>query len=254
MEQARKIYIVVFAMVLINSVIVAEAALSLGSVQVTKSASLSAGESVRFKILLFNAHDTNDLFITASYESPAGWDVSVSPSAFMIPYREVGDVSKEDGFEFLGTGAGDVKAKPVWINVRVPEDEFSGTYEVRLVIRAKKGSSGVSMSQSRTYKYSIEVLGAEQEQTQEEEEEQQSEEKEQQKSSQQTRPEQESPATLPQENIPGITYNQSDEFREQAEDRINGLTGMIISNPMVAPVALSLAVIVFLVLRYLKRI
>jgi uncharacterized membrane protein len=248
MEIARKIFMILFTYMMINSVVFAEAALSLGSVQVSRTAEANAGEDVQLKLLLFNAHEKEDLIISMNYKSPSGWSVQISPQEFNLPYKEIGDISKEDGYEFLATGLGDVKTKPVWINVGVPDNELTGTYEVKININARRSGSGISMSQSRSHTFIIHVNGAYSQDSQPEE----GQDEETQKSSPQPNPSQTGTENKEQPNNQndGIIQNEnSTQLTSQ-----NDITGMIISNPLFGPILIGIVVIVFVLLRVFKRI
>ena len=253
MERAHKVFMIAFALMVMNTMIIAEAGLSLGSTQVRRTAEVLDGNSARFKLLLFNAHDEQELYITTGYEVPEGWSVSIDPSAFALPYREIGDRIYEEGYEFLSTGLGDVKAKPVIIDVGVPPGETTGSYDVKITVNARRGSSGVAMTQSRSYGFIVDVLGVplqEEPEEEEESEEKESEEPEERPSVTQPQP----PMQLPQNNEPGIIDENTTQLREQTEQQIGNLTGMIISNPIIAPLALCIVLFAFLALRYFKRI
>jgi len=255
MERAHKVFMIVFAFVAINSIFVAEAGLSLGSTQLRRTAEVLDGNSARFKLLLFNAHDEQNLHITTGYEAPEGWSVSIDPSAFALPYREIGDRIYEEGYEFLSTGLGDVKARPVIIDVGVPPGETTGSYDVKITVNARRGSSGVAMTQSRSYGFTVDVLGVPpQEESQGEDPQEESEEKESGESQQPKQPTPSPPMQLPQNNEPGIIDENTTQLREQTEQQIGNLTGMIISNPIIAPIALCIVLFAFLALRYFKRI
>jgi uncharacterized membrane protein len=213
----------------------AEAATSFGSVQVRSSADVIAGGSAQFRMLLFNAHDSGDLYVTISETLPPGWTTSIEPREFVLPYRAVGDTMPEEGYEFLSTSLGDVKTKPVTITVSIPGGEETGSYTVRVSISAKNRFSGISMSQVRSYGFTVNVKGREP-----------------------VTPENESvPPVQAQEvgNVsvpvqPAVAENWSVSEHGQPGD----LVGMIISNPVIAPAALSVACIMFVLLRLLKKI
>ena len=254
MERVLKITLV-FAIVMINFIVVVQAGISLGSVQVTKTAKASVGESVDFKFLVFNAHETGDLYITTDYEAPNNWIVSVNPSGFTLPFRAVGDRTKENGFEFLSTGLGDVKAKPVMVNVVVPGGAEPDSYEVKVILDAKRGSSGVTMSQSRSYRFIVTVLGESSVSQESEEEIEEEKKKTSQKMNEEKIVTPSQPVNVPDSNIPGILEeNDTNQFEGQVNDQITDFTGMVISNPIIAPVALLIAALAFVVLRYFKRI
>ncbi len=253
MEQAHKIFVIVFAAVIINSIAFVEAGISLGSVQVKKTATVNAGESTQFKLLFFNAHEIQGMYITTDYESPDGWVVSVNPSEFMLPYRAVGDKTNEEGFEILGTGSGDVKAKPVFVNVKVPQDEESGTYTIKIKVHTKKQGSGISMTQSRNYVFRVVVISQNTKTKKNKEEEHKASSQPKQSKNRREKMFLE-PINPERGNAKGIVTSNTTETRNKLERDVDNVTGMLLTNPVVAPISICLVVIVFFVMRYFKRI
>ena len=248
METIHKLFVLFFAISLINSVLIVQAKISLGSVQVKDSATVLPGDSTGFKILLFNAHENTSLYVTTDYESSEGWVITITPDEFILPYKEIGDKVYEEGYEFLGTNAGDVKAKPVWIDIEVPSNEKIGSYEVKVIINARKQNSGISMSQSRSYNYNVIVIGT------------------------QNVPDDNSESTVsdgqeffkheqekvqaPEDSnnsLPGIIEGPG-MVEEINTDYLSDIAGMIISNPATGPVIFGAVILSLILLRIFKRI
>ena len=247
MERSLKTLIGSCILFMMLAASVAEAGLSLGSAQVSEYARVGAGDSTAFKFLLFNAHEEDGLRIETSHEEPGGWSVSVNPSAFDLPYRQVGDSSYETGYEFLGTGSGDVKAKPIWVNVLVPADEEEGRYQVKVNVFAV-GTGTVAMSQSTSYAFTLDVEAVEGPGGQAPEESGGGGGS-QKPPAEVYQPVAESPGT-----IPTAPSEETNKLRSGVEEQINDFTGMLISDPMITPLAFIAVALVFVFLKVFKKI
>ena len=135
----------------------AGAAVSMGSAVDRKYEMVFPGESATFKILFFNIHDESGLRLELESEQPSNWDVNIFPRDLDLPYSEPGDMESQEGYEFLGTGDGIVKAKPVLVRVDVPGSAKSGNYRVKVSASVEKAGGVLSMSQTRAFYFDLGV-------------------------------------------------------------------------------------------------
>ena len=133
----------------------AGAAVSMGSAVDRKYDMVFPGESATFKVLFFNIHDESGLQLELESEQPSGWDVNIFPRELELPYSEPGDMEPREGYEFLGTGDGIVKAKVVLVRVDVPGSAKPGNYRLKVSASVEKAGGVLSMSQTRTFYFDL---------------------------------------------------------------------------------------------------
>jgi hypothetical protein len=138
----------------------AGAKLSIGSATGVKAAQALPGETVSFKILLFNAHEDPAMHVRMESEQPRGWIVDIEPDEFDLPISKPGDTAPEAGYEIVGTAEGDVKARPVTATIKVPGYSAQGNYEIKVLASAGKQGGVLSMSLVRSFYFGVEVSGA----------------------------------------------------------------------------------------------
>jgi len=133
----------------------ARSATSLGSVTDAKTADASAGGTVTFRVLMFNAHENSTLSVVSDAEGPEEWDVFVQPESFDLLFSPPGYHTAEEGYECLGTGEGDVMARVVSVSAGIPAYAEPGRYDIRLTSRAGKAGGSMNMRQSRTFRFTV---------------------------------------------------------------------------------------------------
>ncbi len=138
----------------------AGAGIPMGSVTARDHAAAECGGSAGFKILFFNIHEKSAIRVEmGTGDNPEGWEVSADPESMVLPYTEPGEHDPEEGYEYLNMpGAGGIiKVKQVTINVDIPDPEKPGTYEITATARTASGEGSISMAQSRSFDFTVEV-------------------------------------------------------------------------------------------------
>ncbi len=143
---------------LVLTIIPSTEAITLGSAMDKKTIQASPGDSITFKLLFFNIHENSALQLQLESECPHGWNVVIEPAIIDLPLRELGDLTPEEGYEFLGTAKGDVKAKPVRIRVDIPDSAQPGNYRLKVSASVGKGGGVLSTSQIRNFYFDISLI------------------------------------------------------------------------------------------------
>ncbi len=155
MKPNRLLMLVLLVAVIPGSV---DAALSLGSVQIDRTASAFPGEDVYFKVLLFNVHGDKDIRVMFYSEHPQGWVVNVPESVEVKRSVSRWNNAASDGYELISGRDGYIQAKPVTIRVGVPYSAASGRYNVTVYARISgKGNGTLSVSQIRSFHFNVVV-------------------------------------------------------------------------------------------------
>lgn len=138
----------------------AQAGVSLGSAQGSRSAEVIQGGETRFKILLFNLHEPEGLGVSMDVEEkPDGFYVDVEPDDFNLAFTEPGDNEPVEGYEFVVTSLGVVRARVVNVDVEVPGDAEPGEYTVKVYATAGGSGGMMATSQKRAFEFSVIVPG-----------------------------------------------------------------------------------------------
>jgi hypothetical protein len=169
----RMITVISAFMVLLALSGTAQAALPLGSVTGATNAKASPGDKAEFYVLFFNSHGGEDVLLSFDSEGPEGWDTALSSSRFDLTYHEPGDCTYDPDYECLGTGAGDVMARKLRLSVFVPSDAEPGQHSVDLTAWLGSDKGTMSVQQMRTFTFTVDVMGDEDEDEDEEEPEEQ---------------------------------------------------------------------------------
>jgi hypothetical protein len=239
MIDRRLVWVLVGLMVLLGVAEEVQAGISLGSAQDGKYVAIEQGGDTSFRIFLFNVHQEDDLEVYLGAVEDGGLSVEIEPDYLTIPYTEPGRYTEpEEGYVFLGTGQGDVKAKPVRVRVSAPLYADPGRYEVIVYAATKRGEGLVGTAQVRKFFFTIDVgieegLGVEEEEvkTGAEEESQGDGEEEPQE---------------PGDSEEGISL--------EGQERGDSITGAVTGVPVFGPIVLAGVLLLLLVLRLLKRI
>ncbi|MBN2042308.1 MAG: hypothetical protein JW754_00715 [Candidatus Aenigmarchaeota archaeon] len=153
----------VISMVMILMITSAEAVISMGSVTGKNHALAEPGETVEFKILLFNIHEDSGMIVNLNVDDyPEGWTVWTEPEDMELPYTLPSKhVEQEPGYEYLSVpNTGEmIKVKPVVLKAEVPDDAGPGEYRINVVASAGKYGGTLSMTQSRDFSFTVEIQG-----------------------------------------------------------------------------------------------
>jgi hypothetical protein len=138
----------------------ASASISLGSVTGARQLGALPGESASFEMLLFNIHENATVMVDIAVEGPVGWSVSANPQSFALDFSQPGKCFTKPDHVCLNTGLGGVMARPVHVIADVPDSATPGEYVVSASSYVGGGGSGVTMMQSRTYHFTVNVQDA----------------------------------------------------------------------------------------------
>lgn len=154
------IFLVMLVFFLILSIQNIHAVIPLGSAYGKKSIDILPGDVTSFKILLFNIHEKPGIYVSMNVtELPKGFNITITPKNFYLPYSEPGSSELEEGYEFLGTGHGDIKARVVRVMVKTPQNIEPGKYYIRLSAVVKGPENILTTSQLRSFKFEVNVMG-----------------------------------------------------------------------------------------------
>lgn len=236
--------IILACMLLIPST--ALGASSLGSSQSSRSSDIFQGEQTTFRIFLFNVHQESDIEIYLGVLESGGLDIELSHEEIIIPYTEPGKFYESDpGFVYIGTSAGDVKAKEVVVRVKAPLTIEPGKREVSVFATTRKDSGTVGTAQVRRFFFDANVLSQEREEVIDEVE---------------TRAEESnSSETIPKrdeqtEDNEGINAAKEDEVLELSQDMGLPITGDVSAIPVFGPIVLLAVALIAIFLWRQKRI
>jgi len=249
----KKIVIVVYVLVMLAVLPYIQAKISLGSVQDGKSAEIAQGDTAVFRILFFNIHEKPSLFLRMNADYPEGWNVVVVPDSLRLEYTEPGNISKETGYEYLSTPAGIVKAKVVYVKVKVPEFAEDGEYMVRVSTKTGKEGETLSTFQVRNFYFRIDVKNKDENIVSDVSEN--SGEKKPEKYRKDTDSE------SPNKKDDDAPVNKTNHKHKEEKENNNGVknfldetSGMIINNPNVSVFVLISVLVVVVFLRATKKI
>jgi hypothetical protein len=224
----------VLAVVLIAMAGQAQAKLSLGSTQSSKQASIGQGGEGSFRIFLFNAHQEEEVEIYLGVYDDAGLSVRVEPESLVVPYSEPGKCAASGpGYACLGTPEGDVSARAVTVRVSVPFEAEPGEHIVVAYAATERQEGTLGSAQVRRFYFTVYVeegegigLG------------------------------EEIRAEAGGEEEPEIPEapNETGSTGETGEGLPGSITGAVTGIPVLGPLVLACVIIIFMVLRRLKRI
>ena len=145
MEVRRILLLVNVIVIFLASV--AQASVTLGSIQPEKSTSVRPGETADFKILLFSSSQTHVKLIS---KAPEGWDISITPEEFDLP--------TEENPEYVVLSGEYVRATPVHIKI-TPLNTEPGEYEIKVIAQAGLDKGGtIAALQERDFSFKIKIL------------------------------------------------------------------------------------------------
>jgi hypothetical protein len=229
----------------------AAAALSLGSVQDRSYAEIGKPGEAAFRLLLFNIDGPGTVWVTLEEEHPFGLAVDVSPDRLSLPHLPPGQGAGEPGYEVLATSQGNVMVKPVVVRVYSGNDTLPGEYAIRVTASTGRAGGTLGVSQSRAFQFLVRVRASDAAEGEPAAEEQPPAD---------TQPPGQEPYAAPGEgaasgDAPGGSPESAltkgaDEISRVAER----ITGSIVSNPVIAPVAIALVLLAAIYLRRTDRI
>jgi len=156
-----------------------------GTMQPAKELRAAPGDEISTKLYFYNIYGNRITHIVLSTaEFPEGWDVSIEPDVHEteviisgVPatveenlYVEPSSAMEEipstvpEGIEYISSSVGNIGAKFVTINIKVPESEELGTVGNIVIDTVANwlGQGGtVAISQSRSFEYTITVASEE---------------------------------------------------------------------------------------------
>lgn len=130
-------------------------AMSLSTLQKKNFAEIKQGETAEFTVLFWNIEEPIPISLKLK-RAPDNWVIIIKPQEFSLNKSKIGP--PYDGDEYIGIpGIGDVEVFPVKVSVNVPKSASLGKYETFVTVRAGEPSSGISILQERTFKFTIYV-------------------------------------------------------------------------------------------------
>jgi hypothetical protein len=136
----------------------AQAGISLGSTQSSKHATIEQGGEGSLRIFLFNAHQEEDLYIYTGVYDDGGLSVVVEPESLTVPYTEPGRYTEsEPGFVYIGTPQGDVRARAVTVRVSVPFKAELGEHKVVAYAATERQEGTLGTAQIRKFYFTVDV-------------------------------------------------------------------------------------------------
>ena len=238
----RLLIIIAMTMLLVCLPLTAEGRISLGSAQDAKHATIIQGGEASFRLLFFNVHEEGDIDVYAGVYDNGGLSVDIEPDRISVPYTRPGRYTEnEPGFVYLGTPEGDVKAKPVTVRVSVPLSAEPGRHEVVLYAATERQEGIMGTSQTRRFFFEVDVREAdskEAERTLETVTEDSVNEEHKYK----------------QEPEPENETRKKNGINDAASDDSDSITGAVTNVPLFGPALLAGIVLMFVILRLLKRI
>ena len=116
----------------------------LGATKTSQSASVTAGDNVEFKIVLFSK---SSAYVSFVYDLPEDWGILIEPDELVVP---------SESNEYVVLDGEYIMASPVYITISVPY-KAEGDYEV-IVTAQTKGGEGIGVSQEIDFSFKINVL------------------------------------------------------------------------------------------------
>ncbi|MBD3155042.1 MAG: hypothetical protein GF368_00115 [Candidatus Aenigmarchaeota archaeon] len=132
--------------------------MSMGSLIKKNTATVEAGDEIRFDILFWNLADSYSLEISEKY-IPSDWKVSIEPNNFILDNSIKQGPPYDDGEYINLPGIGTIKPKEVEVEIKIPKFSESGDYTVSLVAITSGSDGEISVAQERDLNFKVKVLG-----------------------------------------------------------------------------------------------
>lgn len=125
-------------------------AINMGAVVRNDFAKINVDESAKFKVLFWNTENDYRLELSVK-EAPENWIIIIEPNNFIL--------NSYTGKEYirLPYKTDSIKATPIDVIVKPSNSTNPGKYELTVSANSVLPSNGISLSQERIFKFTVEV-------------------------------------------------------------------------------------------------